>query len=367
MGGRVTSPSRHSKVLIGLIEALGSALDLSVVLDRAYPLLTKLVPADYGALGVSSSGRPSDYEWMVMKIPPAFFAAYRDMAPHDFVRAKVAERPNVVLRDDQMISRSELERNIMYRRAREVGSPIEHVMAVMLHIDQRWQSGLSLYRDRRCPFSVRESNALQRVTPAIVNAVRNCRLFASAADWGKALEAAIGPSGAAAILVALPATIVEQTERAARLLGTWFHRHEQRNGRLPDALAAFVKRCTKHPFESHGPMTWPLKGGAALQVSFALLPDGAGKALGLLILQESSTPNSLPARWQAVLTPREKEVVLAVLRGWDNRLIATELGCREATVKKHLQNVFDKLAVETRTALVARALQLNCSPTQSPS
>ena len=46
------------------------------------------------------------------------------MAPHAFVRAHVAKRPNVVLRDDEMVSRSELERNMMYRRAREVGAPL---------------------------------------------------------------------------------------------------------------------------------------------------------------------------------------------------------------------------------------------------
>jgi hypothetical protein len=46
-------------VAMQLLEALGSSLDLRVVLKAAYPLLTRLVPADYGALGVSASGEPS--------------------------------------------------------------------------------------------------------------------------------------------------------------------------------------------------------------------------------------------------------------------------------------------------------------------
>jgi DNA-binding NarL/FixJ family response regulator len=50
-------------------------------------------------------------------------------------------------------------------------------------------------------------------------------------------------------------------------------------------------------------------------------------------------------------------VVSAVARGWDNRLIAAELGCSEATVKKHLQKIFDKLGVQSRTALVARVAE----------
>jgi DNA-binding CsgD family transcriptional regulator len=360
LGPPVMSRSRERKAVLALIEALGSSLDLRVVLERAYPRLTQLVPADYGALGVSSSGRPEDYEWMVMKIPPAFFAAYREMAPHDFVRAKVAERPNVVLRDEQMVSRLELESNIMYRRAREIGAPLEHVMAVMLHIDDRWQSGLSLYRDMRRPFSARESAVMQQVTPAIINAVRNCRVFGTAKDWGVALETALSDRGSSVILVALPAKVLIQTESAGRLLNKWSAPHERREGRLPETLAAFAARCTAYPFDQHAPIRWPERGGnAALHVSFVSLPSCGGKTMGLLILEEPLDPIPLPTVWATVLTPRETEVVAAVLRGWDNRLIATELGCTQGTVKKHLYNTFEKLGLETRAALLARAAELN--------
>ncbi len=115
------SGSREGKATLDLLEALGSSLDIQVVLERAYRLLLALVPADHGALGISASGRPEDYEWIVSKIPPAFFAAYPEMGPHDFVRTSVSSRLNVVLRDEEMISRAELESNVMYRRAR--GSP----------------------------------------------------------------------------------------------------------------------------------------------------------------------------------------------------------------------------------------------------
>jgi DNA-binding NarL/FixJ family response regulator len=50
-------------------------------------------------------------------------------------------------------------------------------------------------------------------------------------------------------------------------------------------------------------------------------------------------------------------VVLAVLRGWENRLVADELGIAEATVKKHLFNTFDKLGLPSRAALIASAAE----------
>lgn len=350
--------SREQRATLDLAEALGSSLEIRLVLERAYPLLLELVPADYGALGISSSGRPEDYEWIVANIPPAFFAAYPEMAQHDFVRTSVTEKLNVVLRDEEMIGRPELEANMMYRRAREVGAPLEQVMAVMLHIDDRWQSGLSLYRERRSPFSEHERELLQRVTPMIVNAVRSCHLFAAAADWGAALEALLHEQDASIVLVAPPATEVARTAGAARLIEKWFPPHERRAGCLPEPLCAFLAEVTTPSPGQCAPAKWTKRSATAtLQISFVPLSGYMGQARGMLLLQELTQADAMPAGWRNVLTAREQQVITGVLRGWDNRLIAGELGCSEATVKKHMQNIFDKLGVPSRTALMARAAE----------
>lgn len=346
-----TSGSHERKATLDLVEALGSSLDIRLVLERAYPFLLQLVPADYGALGISSSGKPEDYEWIVAKIPPAFFVAYPEMAPHDFVRKSAVRQPNVVLRDEDMVSRAELETNMMYRRAREVGAPLEQVMAVMLHIDDRWQSGLSLYRERQRPFTRRERAILQDVTPAIVNAVRSCHLFADAVDWSVALEALLQDQAASIVLVAPPATEVARTEGAARLIEKWFGLHERRDGQLPAPILALLARGV--------PGTWTRRGGDwTLDVSLVPLAGCMGRATAMLVLKELSSAIQLPAAWRVVLTPRQQEVTAAVLRGWDNRSIAGELDLVETTVKRHLQDIFDRLGVQSRTALVARAAEL---------
>lgn len=58
----------------------------------------------------------------------------------------------------------------------------------------------------------------------------------------------------------------------------------------------------------------------------------------------------------AALTPREREVTLAILDGLSNAEIARRLWVTEATVKKHLQNIFSKLGVASRTQLIKRVL-----------
>jgi DNA-binding CsgD family transcriptional regulator len=58
------------------------------------------------------------------------------------------------------------------------------------------------------------------------------------------------------------------------------------------------------------------------------------------------------------LTPREAEVLLWVAQGKSNAEIATILATAEGTIKKHLQHVFEKLHVESRSA--ASLLALEC-------
>ena len=53
-----------------------------------------------------------------------------------------------------------------------------------------------------------------------------------------------------------------------------------------------------------------------------------------------------------VLTAREKEVAIAVSQGLSNRDIAERFGISEPTVKTHLTNIFFKLDLKDRVALV---------------
>jgi DNA-binding CsgD family transcriptional regulator len=58
------------------------------------------------------------------------------------------------------------------------------------------------------------------------------------------------------------------------------------------------------------------------------------------------------------LTRRESEVLAWVAEGKTNVEIGQILGMRRRTVSKHLERVFQKLGVETRTAAAVLALEL---------
>jgi DNA-binding CsgD family transcriptional regulator len=73
----------------------------------------------------------------------------------------------------------------------------------------------------------------------------------------------------------------------------------------------------------------------------------------------ASSPFQVEACADRPLTRREEEVLRWVARGSTNAQIAATLWLSPGTVRKHLENVFAKLGVHTRTAAVARYLALD--------
>jgi DNA-binding NarL/FixJ family response regulator len=55
------------------------------------------------------------------------------------------------------------------------------------------------------------------------------------------------------------------------------------------------------------------------------------------------------------LTPRQNDLLHLVAAGHTNTQIARRLGVTEGTVRTHLQNIYEKLNVSSRTAAVTRA------------
>jgi DNA-binding NarL/FixJ family response regulator len=64
------------------------------------------------------------------------------------------------------------------------------------------------------------------------------------------------------------------------------------------------------------------------------------------------------------LTPRASEALLWLAQGKTNTDIASILGVTESTIKKYVQEMFDKLGVETRGAAAVRALEVLNSETR---
>jgi DNA-binding CsgD family transcriptional regulator len=109
-----------------------------------------------------------------------------------------------------------------------------------------------------------------------------------------------------------------------------------------------------------------LRDGAAVVGGISLLRDESRPAFGaaeLALLAKvrpyvayafRSRRGGAPALDAPTLTPREREVARLVCRGASNRGIGRALGIALPTVKSHLEHVYAKLGVRSRTQLVVR-------------
>ncbi|HEY0942062.1 MAG TPA: LuxR C-terminal-related transcriptional regulator [Steroidobacter sp.] len=81
------------------------------------------------------------------------------------------------------------------------------------------------------------------------------------------------------------------------------------------------------------------------------LQSFAAKLQALLSKRMGTSKPAAPA----LLSAREREVLIEISLGHSNKVIARKLGLSEPTVKFHVQNIFRKLDVRKRTTVVAEA------------
>ncbi|MEK8031748.1 response regulator transcription factor [Ideonella sp. DXS29W] len=148
-----------------------------------------------------------------------------------------------------------------------------------------------------------------------------------------------------------------QTALARDLLLRYFG--EMPDHQTPPELMAWVGRQAIRHRAGAEPQTITIHRGAGrLTCSLHPLEDAApSEGQWLVVLREASEAAMLASWVQAfALTTREAEVLYWVIQGKTNRDIGDILGASPATVKKHLERVFGKLGVETRTAAASLAM-----------
>lgn len=89
--------------------------------------------------------------------------------------------------------------------------------------------------------------------------------------------------------------------------------------------------------------------------SAMLSPTVTARLIARYVLGAAPPPASAPDT--AGLTPREREVLIAIARGRSNQEIAADLFLGETTVKTHIGRVFDKLGVRDRAQAVIAAYE----------
>jgi DNA-binding NarL/FixJ family response regulator len=128
------------------------------------------------------------------------------------------------------------------------------------------------------------------------------------------------------------------------------------NDFLPDTLLNCFQTWRDHAGRSATESTeQPLANGFSVNISPCEHPDQFMLLLQRDTVQDAWSPQIL--REKLKLTFREAEILMWIARGKTNKEIGLILSTSPRTVNKHLEHIFEKLGVSTRSAAVAMALK----------
>ncbi len=159
-----------------------------------------------------------------------------------------------------------------------------------------------------------------------------------------------------------------QTPLARELLARYYGAPAPGPIHVPEPVLAWLRRSVEHVLEAQArgePLAEPPRlsveqGARRLTLRLHQRSDDAGTAAAgdwMLVMQEVSDESVIDAISLSFrLTAKEAEVLYWVIKGKINRDIGDILGSSPMTVKKHLERVYAKLGVETRTAAAALAM-----------
>ncbi|MEK0429949.1 MAG: hypothetical protein RL001_2476 [Pseudomonadota bacterium] len=182
------------------------------------------------------------------------------------------------------------------------------------------------------------------VLARVATHIRNARMMTQVSD-------AIDAVAHAAISLTADGSLLWQTKQAAEWMEKYFPGTQAASQGLPPPITAWLKEAmrTSEP-DTNKVDTSPFlinQGNESLHVTLSR------RQRELLLLLEEKQQINTASLDQYQLTPREIEVLAWVAKGKTNRDIADILGMSPRTVNKHLEHIFVKLGVETRSAAAA--------------
>ena len=159
---------------------------------------------------------------------------------------------------------------------------------------------------------------------------------------------AVDVAGMGTVVLDAQRRVAWQSPQAGRWLAEAFA------GRAVDAQVDWLRSAPRQGEAATG-----LPAGRRLVARY-MGESGFSEAMLLLSVpaDAGAVPLVLPApqrQPEVPLTPRETEVLSWLAKGKTNRDIAEILGMSHRTVNKHLEHIFEKLGVETRSAATALA------------
>ncbi len=347
-----------------LVRSLEAAADVATFRSQLLAGIVDVLPADmvsYNEIDHRSGVRLALMEIEPQDgVPPAIWANFeRLLHQHPLIEHYAHTGESHSRRISDFLSRREFHRLELYNEFFRL-LRLEHQMAVTLPAEPGRVIGLALNRSRG-DFSEEERGLLDLLRPHVVQAFRSAMLFERAQlavsrspDDPDLPYAVIELDGVGRVLAATPA--------AEHLIWTYFAQWIRVRHPLPGELGEWVRPGASQPGVPPPPVPLVVERPAGTLYARRLPADNPGSRDRVVLYSVPDTPRDQggdgPAGrpTQSVrrqLTGRELQVLGALARGLRNAEIADRLGLSPRTVEKHLERIYGKLGVESRTAALA--------------
>lgn len=235
---------------------------------------------------------------------------------------------------------------------------IDFVMALPLRIDNANVISVVFNRSHS-DFQDRERGVLDAVRHPLAAIYRNLAVCEEAGIGLRCINQLAADGGWQMARVTAGGRILDASPAVLRLLTRFFPGFAAASQTsLPAMLLDWLTRSRNWGLErsaiDHAQHFTLARLGSRLNVHSVPDPDGSG-AVFLLMKAERLGLNVAQLQ-QLPLTEREREVLALIVAGKTNGEIAVLLTISPRTVQKHLEHIFQKLGVETRTGAAVCAL-----------
>lgn len=274
------------------------------------------------------------------------FETYLEQHPNWSAFARDHVKSCVKISD--FVTRNEWQRTDLYNH---IFRPLAfHHQLAFIALDELPHLGIALNRSRR-DFSEEERSILNLLKPHLMQAFCTSQLFSYFSD-----AVQVGTEGY--VVADAKGRIRFCTSKAVAWLREYFG--DEQNRSLPHQLTDWLKDRSFRLFNPAN-LAVPLKEYSIQRGPKRLIVESLAPIQTpdyRLILREKNQELDASSLEKLGLTKREAEILLWVSQGKRNSEIATILGIKAKTISKHLERIFEKLGIETRTGAANIALEI---------
>jgi DNA-binding CsgD family transcriptional regulator len=342
----ISAAQRHAlsgadlRAALEFVRRISSARDPDEFAEETLRGLRELVRCDYASYVETNpgAGRAMAFteprEAMFPEVPEVLA---RNLDGHPLVRYYAETGELRALKMSDFLTRRQFLRTRLYD---ELFGPAEtdYLLSTVLPMPPGLVVGFSLHR-RRSDFSERDRVLVDLLQPHLVQAYERSVLRSAVG----ALERDGGRTGQHVVVFGRDGDVLWASPGVDAALERHFGTGQ--TGRLPAPVDEWIGSGCAEPL-------------VVAQDGHRLRVDSLGGRPAALLLTERATAPSVDELRRLGLSRRESEVLALVAEGRANADIARSLSVSPGTVKRHLENVYGKLGVHSRTAAAAAAWRI---------